>query len=158
MRIGRLTNGDSCEFLMQLKLCEWLREKDILFVDEKRVKQIRRIADFLIIKNGKLINIEAKSLDFKCLLEQMNDHAIYCDYSFAFIPDFSPTPRWFKEDLANSGYGLMIWNNNEQVITEVLEAHYNKPKNKDLQKQVYQEIKSTQINIFKQLKMYKEKS
>ena len=148
MRLGRLTNGDSCEFLMQLRFCEWLKEKEILFVDEKQVKQVRRIADFLIIKDNKLINIEAKSLDFKCLLKQMNDHATYCDYSFAFIPDFSMTPKWFKVILGESGYGLIIWNNDKQVITEVFEAHYNKPPNKKLRKRVYQEIINTQIKIF----------
>ncbi len=147
MRIGRLTNGDSCEFLMQLKFCEWLKEKEILFVDEKQVKQVRRIADFLIIKDNKLINIEAKSLAFECLLKQMNDHATYCDYSFAFIPDFSMTPRWFKEVLAKSGYGLIIWNNDKQVITEVFEAHYNKPPNKKLRKIIIKEITQYQLDI-----------
>ncbi len=134
MRIGHATNGMSCEWEMQDEMEKWLKNKDILFIREHYVKEVGRIADFVIIKENKIINIEAKSNDFKCMLEQIDDHAIYCDYSFAFIPDWSLTPFWFKTELANKKYGLIIYNTLNKTITEVLEAHYNKPRNKDLRK------------------------
>jgi len=149
VKFGRATNTDTCELEMQVKMCEWLKTRELLFVDELRVKEVGRIADFIVIKDGsKLINIEAKGVDFICLIKQMNDHAVYCDYSFAFIPDFAITPKHFKENLLKNGYGLIIYNYEKKIITEVLEAHWNKPSNKGLRKKVYQEIRNTQIKIF----------
>ena len=134
MRIGHATNGMSCEFEMQDEMEKWLETKDVIFIREHYVKEVGRIADFAIIHKDKVINIEAKSNDFQCMLEQLNDHAIYCDYSFAFIPDWSLTPIDFKNKLAEKRYGLIIYNTTNETITEVLEAHYNKPRNKDLRK------------------------
>ncbi len=134
MRFGTATNGRSCEFEMQDEMAGWLENKDIVYIREHYVKEVGRIADFTIVHKNKIVNIEAKSNDFKCMIEQMNDHAIYCDYSFAFIPDWCLTPIEFKKQLAEKRYGLIIYNTKNKVITEVLEAHYNKPRNKDLRK------------------------
>lgn len=143
MKLGRLTNGVSCEFLMQQKMGEWLKELNLLYVDEHYVSKIGRRADFLVTKPGKgLINIEAKCNDFGCMMGQLTDHAYYCDYSFAFIPDYPLTPKWFKEGLAQKGFGLIVFNYKKEVITEVFEAHVNKIQFKELRAEVLSYIRS----------------
>ena len=155
MRIGRATNGHSCEWEMQLKMCEWLNHNKILFKDEIRVSEIGRIADFILLINGnQLVNIEAKCNAFDCLLKQLDDHAIYCDYSFAFITDVCLTPKWFKLKLIDKGYGLIVYNTTGQTITEVLEAHSNKPRQKNIRHKVASIIRGnaedkSQINLYR---------
>lgn len=130
MRLGKLTNMVYCETEMQEKMAEWLNGMKIPFKREVYVKtnMINRIADFLIYRDGKgLINIEAKCNDFACMLRQMSDHARYCDYSFAYIPDYPGTPKWFKNTISKKGYGLIVFNYSTKQITEVYEAHYNRP-------------------------------
>lgn len=143
MRLGRYTNTINCEFKMQSRLKSWLDKKDILYRDEVHVGQVNRRADFLIIKGGKLINIEAKCNNFKCMLEQLDDHAKYCDYSFAYIPDYSLTPEWFKAELAKRKYGLMIYNYETGHITEVLESHQNKGRDKKLKNHILFKVKAS---------------
>lgn len=146
MRIGHLTNGISCEYQMQDSLKEWLKSKNLVFIDEFRIGQIKRIPDFLVFKPGKgLINIEAKCNAFECLLSQLDDNSAFCDYSFAFITDICMTPQWFKEKLLRSGYGLIVYNREEKIITEVLEAHRNKNINRDLKKVVTSRIEKELI-------------
>jgi hypothetical protein len=69
-------------------------------------------------------------------MRQLKDNACYCDYSFAYIPDYCMTSREFKSALISSGYGLIIFNYKLGVITEVLEAHQNKEIHKELRKVV----------------------
>lgn len=126
MRLGRLTNTVSCEYKMQATMGNWLNRRGFSFLAEVRVPDVSRIADFLVISDNSLVNIEAKCNDFDCMLKQLDDHAQYCDYSFGFIPDYSMTPRWFKERLLQKGYGLIVYNYKGDHITEVLEAHKNK--------------------------------
>ena len=150
MRIGLSTNTRSCEWEMQDEMEKWLINRKLLYIREHSVKIIHRIADFIIIKQKKLINIEAKSNDFECMLKQLEDHALYCDYSFAFIPDWCITPSWFEVELGKSKFGLIIYNTSNKIITEVLEAHYNKPPHKELRKKQGLLIKhkyQKQINI-----------
>jgi hypothetical protein len=131
MRIGLLTNGRADELEMQSKMIEWLRDKNIPFADEVTVLDRKRRADFLLLKDGnQLINIEAKSVAFGSIIHQLEDHATYCDYCFAFIPDYAPTPLWFKTAMELNGFGLIVYNHESKVITEALEAHHNRPKNK----------------------------
>jgi hypothetical protein len=156
MRIGRQTNGISCEWHMQRKLKAWLEGKELKYIDELRVAGLGRIPDFLVIKAGHLINIEAKCNDFECLLDQMDDNSNYCDYSFAFIPDYSLTPIWFKKRLMNSGYGLIVFNYNDETITEVLEAHHN-TFDKDLRKRVLMSIEKQLIRRKKKVQVDTQK-
>lgn len=142
MRIGKLSNGISCEYEMQDKFKIWLENKNIKYIDEHYVSEIKRRADFLIYYDSKLINIEAKCNNHKTLIKQLKDHAKYCDYCYAFIPDYTMTPKWFKKDLLKFNFGLIVYNYDNKAITEVLEAHHNKPKNKLLRKNI--------INFFKQ--------
>ena len=142
-----MTNGISCEYEMQHAFKLWLDKKKLKYVDELLVKDVGRRADFLVLKQGNgIINIEAKCNDFDCMMKQLNDHAIYCDYSFAFIPDYPFTPMWFKEQLAKYGYGLIVWNTEDKVITEVLEAHHNKPSNKQLKEKIINIVRGKQNN------------
>jgi hypothetical protein len=140
MRIGSSNNGTSCEWVMQAKLKNWLAEKELKFIDEYGIPEAKRIPDFLIYTKGHLINIEAKCNAFECLCRQLDDNSVFCDYSFAYIPDYSLTPRWFKARLVTRGYGLMIFNYNQEIITEVFEAHQNKNVNKLLWKTVLARI------------------
>lgn len=141
MKIGRHINTFSCEYEMQRVMREWLFEKKLIYIDELRVKEVHRIPDFLIQKRtGGLINIEAKCNAFDKLLYQMNDNAKYCNYSFAFLHDYCLTPKWFKKELLELGYGLIIYNVERQVITEVLEAHMNIGVDYKLQKIVIEKM------------------
>lgn len=142
MRLGHLTNGISCEYKMQSLFKEWLIKKELLFVDEFYVSNVSRRPDFLILKDGnKLINVEAKCNNLDTLVRQMVDNALYCDYTFAFIPDYCNTPEWFKEKLLNSKYGVIIYNFEHEIITEVLEAHKNKYIERPLRKYIINKIK-----------------
>jgi len=143
MRLGIATNGRSCEYKMQEVFKLWLNKKGLSFKDELRVPEVHRIADFVVLKPGKgLINVEAKCNDFDCMLKQLKDHATYCNYSFAYIPDFCRTPKWFKKQLMELGYGLLIYNWDHKIITEVLEAHQNKITNDELRARVIKKIRA----------------
>jgi len=138
MKIGQISNGISCEYRMQEKMREWLSEKGYPFVYEFGVGQVGRIADFLIKIEGRLINIEAKCNNLRCMMDQLKDHALYCNYCFAFIPDYAITPKWFKSELAESGFGLIIFNYETDTITEVFEAHVNKGINRHINRDIRQ--------------------
>ncbi len=107
------------------------------------VSQVGRRADFLMISpSGRLINVEAKCNDFSTMLKQLDDHALYCNYSFAYIPDYSLTPEWFKKSLIKRRYGLIVYNKTHKTVTEVLEAHQNLKINKRLRSDVIRMIKA----------------
>jgi len=161
MKIGHLTNGISCEYRMQEKMREWLSDKGYPFVYEFNVGQVGRIADFLVKKQGNgLINIEAKCNNLRCMMDQLKDHSKYCNYCFAFIPDYAMTPEWFKDELAESGFGLIIFNYENDTITEVFEAHVNKDINKQINRDIgqmvtlsYKKRINADLNNHKQLKI-----
>lgn len=147
MRIGRWTNGIACEFEMQAIFKKWLGSKELKFIDEMTISEIGRRPDFLIIKEQRiLINVEAKCINLQCMIEQLNDNAKYCNYSFAFIPDYTLTPKWFKEVLIEKGYGLIIYNYNNKIITEALESHVNKNVNNVLRRKIIERINNKLIN------------
>ena len=139
MKIGRHTNGLTCEWDMQRRFIEWLQSDylsryDLEFIDELHIPEVGRIADFIVWKPGNgLINIEAKGNVTNTLYHQLKDHAKYCNYSFAFIPDYTLTPRWFKQKLTEYGWGLIVFNFGTREITEVLESHKNKDIDNKLQ-------------------------
>lgn len=147
MRLGSHTNGTNCEFKMQAVFKAWLGSEDMSyweleFIDEMTVREVYRRADFLIWKPGNgLINVEAKSNVTETLIEQLDDHAKYCDYSFAYIPDYSMTPRWFKSFLVQRGYGLIVYNYHKNLVTEVLEAHRNTKPDLNLREIVLQRMR-----------------
>lgn len=141
MRIGYLSNGISCELEMQSKLKEWLTAKELKFIDELYVSEVSRRPDFLVWKPGNgLINIEAKCNNHEEIIKQLRDNANYCDYSFAYIPDYSNTTKSFKRSLLEYGFGLIIYHHNMQVITEVLESHQNKGIDRALRNMVIQRM------------------
>jgi hypothetical protein len=141
MRIGRHTNGTSCEYKMQNKLKEWLIAKDLKFIDELWVSEVSRRPDFLVWMVGYgLINIEAKCNAHDEMLLQLRDNAKYCDYSFAFIPDYCLTSKRFKDGLLRNNYGLIIYNYDLDIVTEVFEAHFNKGVDRGIRKLVIAKI------------------
>jgi len=146
MRFGRHTNNLSCEYKMQDKMKEWLTEKELFFIDELFVPEVSRRPDFLVMKKGKgLINIEAKCNDLDTMMRQLRDNATYCDYSFAFFPDYAVTPKWFDEELVKSQFGVIIYNYKLGIITEVFEAHQNKKINKELKQKVLGKMEKERI-------------
>jgi hypothetical protein len=147
MRLGLLTNTISSEFQMQKLFKQWLHEKELKYVDEMHIPEVNRRPDFLIIKEEKiLINVEAKCINLGCLMEQLNDNARYCSYSFAFIPDYTLTPVWFKAELIKKGYGIIVWNYRKNVITEAFEAHLNKGINNELKGKIISRINERLID------------
>jgi hypothetical protein len=145
MRIGRSTNGVSCEFKMQKDFVAWLVERDLQFIDEIYVSEVSRRPDFLINNGGQLVNVEAKCNDFRCMLNQLKDNSAFCDYSFAFITDVCLTPQWFKKALLESQFGLIVYNFKNGAITEVLEAHQNKNIDRKMKQIVLEKIKKESI-------------
>ena len=145
MRIGPYHNAWSDEYAMQQEFSKWLERKNIPYDDEVWVAEVSRRADFLLIRDeGRLVNVEAKCNDLSTMIRQLNDHAIYCDYSFAFIPDCTMTPKWFKKRLQERGYGLIMYNRANASITEALEAHHNKPRNLKLREKAINKIRTAQ--------------
>lgn len=153
MRLGKHTNGISCEMAMQEVFPAWVRSLEIKTwkdsynnyqcFPEVYVPEVSRRPDFLLLRKNKLINVEAKSNNFNHLINQMLDNAKYCDYSFAFIPDYSLTTTWFKHNLQKHGFGLIMYNYKTQRITEALEAHHNNGLDKSLKKIVITRLKDS---------------
>lgn len=121
---------------MQDVLKKWLTEKGLIFIDEFYVSEVSRRPDFLIVKGHTLINIEAKCNNLDEMMRQIKDNAAFCNYSFAYIPDYCMTSRDFKRQLLDSGIGLIVFNYSNDAITEVLEAHQNKNVNRELQTKI----------------------
>jgi len=145
MRFGKHTNGTSCEFRMQDIMKEWLIEKGLTFIDEFYVSEVSRRPDFLIVKGHTLINIEAKCNNLDEMMRQIKDNAAFCNYSFAYIPDYCMTSRDFKRQFVASGIGLIVFNYSKNIITEVLEAHQNKNVNREIQKNIAHRINKALI-------------
>jgi len=114
---------------------------------EVYVKEVRRTADFLLLSGSRLVGVEAKCNDMAKLICQIKDHSTYCDYNFAYIPDYCLTPTYFKETLLKNGWGLIVYSYRDKVVTEVLEAH----KNHDIDREVRRSaiIKLKEVSIFK---------
>lgn len=145
MKLGHWTNGISCEYAMQRKMNEWLKERELEYIDEFYVTEISRRPDFLVIKGGQLINIEAKCNNHDEMIRQLKDNAHYCNYSFAYIPDYCMTSMYFKRVLQSSGYGLFVFNYGKKVVTQVLEAHHNEAHDKALKKIIIDRIRKELI-------------
>lgn len=153
MRLGKHTNGISCEMAMQEVFPAWVASLEIKTYSkvwyqyqcfpEVYISEVKRRPDFLLLSKNKLINVEAKSNNFDHLITQMVDNAKYCDYSFAYIPDYSLTTSWFKHQLQKYGFGLIMYNLKTQRITEALEAHHNNGLDKTLKKIVIKKLKDS---------------
>lgn len=127
--------GFNCEYEMQDALDELLKKRPhhFYYKREVRVKEVGRIADFLIYDSeGRLINIEAKCYGFGKLVEQMKDHKTYCDYNYAFILENAITSKDFKKELLENYFGLLIYNHDTKAITEALGTHKNHKLNREL--------------------------
>lgn len=155
MRLGKHTNYTSCEYEMQEYFGKWLKKKGFRYIPELLVPEVHRRPDFLILKNG-LVNVEAKCNNLQCMLEQLKDNSVYCQYSFAFIPDYCLTPKWFKKALADSNFGLIIYNYKTHAITEVLEAHLNKGGdwNKELNSKLLKYVSENSKKVRTKIKKY----
>jgi len=145
MRFGKHTNGTSCEYLMQDVMKKWLTEKQLTFIDEFYVSEVSRRPDFLIVRGHTLINIEAKCNNLDEMMRQIKDNAAFCNYSFAYIPDYCMTSRDFKRQFVNSGVGLIVFNYRHEIITEVIEAHQNQNVNREIQTNIAHRIDKTLI-------------
>lgn len=141
MRIGPETNTRSNELHMQALYESHLQEMHgIKFLREVHVKEVSRIADFLLLQGNTLINVELKTNPSSVLIDQIKDHSYYCDYSFALVPDFCLIPKWFIGRLYNLGIGLIMFNKELEVFTEALPAFYNKGRKGTIKKKYIQII------------------
>lgn len=145
MRFGKHDNGTSCEYLMQDVMKKWLTEKELTFIDEFYVSEVSRRPDFLIVRGHTLINIEAKCNNLDEMMHQIKDNAAFCNYSFAYIPDYCMTSRDFKRRFVDSGVGLIVFNYRHEIITEVLEAHQNQNVNREIQTSIAHRINKALI-------------
>ena len=160
MRIGGETNSNSNEFEMQDLYEKWINELNaeykrfkwekycLDYQREVHIKEIRRRADFLIKKEGVLINVELKTNPGQILIDQLLDHKTYSDYCFALIPDFCLMPKWFIIKLIENGFGLIVFNSDHKVFTETLPAFYNKGRNGKLRNKYLYLLSINQKNIF----------
>jgi len=160
LKIGRLTSTIHVEYQMQDDFQKYLEEIELLriqrnnriniqpivaFARELHVPEIGRIADFLILSGSRLVCVEAKCYNLAKMICQLDDHAKYADYCFAYILDYTITPRHIKERLINSGYGLIVYNEAKGIVTEVLEAHQNKKTDKALRHEVIKRVKDNTL-------------
>lgn len=140
---------DRNEFLKGFTLTDYASTHNLVYKREYTVKEVSRRADFIILKGGKqLVNVELKVVASKLLIDQLDSHAEYCDYCFACLPDFCLTPEWFKNMLCRKGYGLIVYNEKHKIITEVFEAHHQRPKNKQLRRSVINDLKTVNLSLF----------
>ncbi len=157
MRLGEETNGRSNEFQMQDEFEIWINDHNeyfknwesvkLKYLREVTIKEVSRRADYLLIQDNRLINIELKTNPSETLMSQLIDHSIYCDYSFALIPDFCLIPRWFIEKMTKRGFGLIIYNHNKKVFTEALPAFKNKGRDLKIKKKYTQKFKKSQLKL-----------
>ena len=140
MKIGRISQSRHIEYEMQDALQQYIEKQMILkqayphFILENithcarelHIPETGRIADFVLLSGSRLVNVEAKCYATQKLIDQLDDHAKYADYCFAYINDMTITPAWFKAELLQKGYGLIVYSVDHKIVTEVLEAHKNK--------------------------------
>lgn len=115
------------------------------YYEQVRIPQIRRISDLVIEFEGRLINVEFKLMDHKCLKSQAIDHLKWCDYSYVCIPAscYAFYPKTFYEDMKNKGIGIIIGTGLNFI--EILRAYKNTYKNgkdRDIRDFVNNKIKS----------------
>lgn len=116
----------------------------VVFYEQVSTKFINRRSD-LIAKCGKrLINIEFKLNDWRCVIKQADDHLYWCDYSYVCVPAdlLTYVPFRFVEILKMKGIGLIIATHD--TFIEIVKGHYN-PYTAKKQK-VYRNIIISKLN------------
>ena len=75
------------------------------FYEQVRVPEIGRISDLGIMCQHRVVNIEFKLGDWKCLLSQSIDHLKWCDYSYVCVPInwLRMYPQVFYEEILKNG-------------------------------------------------------
>jgi len=142
MRLGRETNGCSFEMAIQDAFEKWLISKGLKYIREITVKEVSRRADFIVMKDdSRLINVEAKCNNMSGVIEQVTDHARYCDYCFLLLSDIALIPKWMIRAIRDGGFGLIVYNYKNETITEALPAFYNKGRDGKLHKKYIEKIK-----------------
>jgi len=103
---------------------------------EVRIPDIGRISDIIVlITDRKIINVECKLLDYTTVLEQAKDHLKWCDYSYICLHADAYIPGYITYKILKAGIGLIVWRKGEKP-TEVIQAYWNKNKDKALRAQV----------------------
>ena len=140
MRIGYETNGANFEYEMQDAFEAWLVKKNVQYQREITTKEVSRRADFLLIENNRLINVEAKCNQLENVIAQSRDHSIYCDYCFILISDIGVITKDNIKQIQQYGVGIIVYNFRSKAITEVFPAFYNKGRNGKIRKKYMQLI------------------
>lgn len=121
----------------------WLKG---VFYEQIRVPEIKRISDLIIYcSDRRLINIEFKLKDHKCVLSQASDHLRWADYSFICIPFtcYSFLPKNYITKLKSKGIGLIL--STEYSFIELIRPKHNSYKNGK-----NREIRNIMLNRIKQ--------
>lgn len=97
------------------------------FHEQISIPSIRRTSDLIIYTktNDRLINIEFKLKDHKCLMKQATDHLKWCDYSYVCVPAslYINYPKNYSQRLRDKGIGLIL--GNAETFMEIFRAKYN---------------------------------
>jgi len=103
---------------------------------EVKIPDIGRISDIIVfVTDRKIINVECKLLDYTTVLEQAKDHLKWCDYSYICLHADAYIPGYITYKILKAGIGLIAWRKGEKP-TEVIQAYWNKNKDKELRTQV----------------------
>ena len=80
------------------------------YYEQIRIPEIGRVSDLVIDMDGRLINIEFKLQDHKCLKAQAIDHLQWCDYSYVCVPAgyYSIYPNDFYQNMKDRGIGIIL--------------------------------------------------
>ena len=114
-----------------------------IIIREHRIMEIGRISDLIVyVTDKKIFNIECKLNNYIEVFEQAKDHLKWADYSYICLPCSAYVPNYNLHKLIKHGIGLIYWFPESSLFSEVVQASYNKYKDKKLRKKIMPGIKS----------------
>lgn len=113
---------------------------------EVNISQISRISDVIVyITDRKIVNIECKMTDYDGVIRQAKDHLKWADYSYVCLFADTYLPSYGISNLIKSGIGLLLWQ--PEMFVEVIQAGYNKNKDKNIRLKVMDILKNKDRSI-----------
>ena len=116
------------------------------FHEQIRIPEIKRISDLIIYcSDRRIINIEFKLQDYKCVMRQATDHLKWADYSLICIPFdcYKFLPKTYMDKLRKKGIGLLL--GTQHSFIELIRPKHNSYKNgkkKHIRESVLNKIKN----------------
>ncbi len=115
-------------------------------IREFRVPEVGRISDHVLLIDGKrAVNIECKLDDVEKVIQQAEDHLLWCDYSIICMPpDGKYIPTKYIAEIIQKGIGLWYWFR-DIGVHEFINPRFNRKKDKDLRLKIITRIKVDEI-------------